>query len=131
MPFAILSAKWRGQYYRAVNTQQHFRVALLIRFLTDEPMTAQELAEKTGINSKAVGSYLREFKRFKLIRVCFWDTDATGRSYVVPTFEWVTTNERDEPRPKISHKERSRRYRAKKKRRAELSPLLQLGKTAE
>jgi predicted ArsR family transcriptional regulator len=92
--------------------------AKLVRCVVDDPATADEAAEETGLHPKTASRYLRALHRERLIHVCQWEKDALGRDRI-PVYAFGS--KRDRPKAKRTAAERHRAYRAQLKLRAMLA----------
>lgn len=84
--------------------------ARLFKMLLDDPMTAHELAEETGMHLITAQSLMRTMKKHKVVHVCAWEPDRLGRD-VTPVYK--LGGGKDKPRHKFTAAERTARYRAR------------------
>ena len=85
--------------------------ARAIRLLMDDPLTAHELAEETGLHIVTAQSLMRAFKKYKVVHVCEWEKDRLGRD-ATPVYK--LGKGKDKPRHKFTAAERQARARQKK-----------------
>jgi predicted ArsR family transcriptional regulator len=85
--------------------------ARLLKMLLDDPITAHELAEETGMHIITAQSLMRTMKKHHVVHVCAWEADRLGRD-VTPVYK--LGGGKDKARHKFTAAERQARYRAKK-----------------
>lgn len=85
--------------------------ARLFKILLDDPCTAHDLSEETGMHIITAQSLMRTLKKHKVVHVCAWEADRLGRD-VTPVYK--LGEGRDKKRHKFTAAERTARYRAKK-----------------
>ena len=84
--------------------------ARLLRMLLDDPCTAHELAEETGLHIVTAQSLMRTLKKHKVVHVCAWEADRLGRD-ATPVYKLGSG--KDKQRHRFTSAERTARYRAK------------------
>lgn len=92
-----------------VNQDTYARV---FRMLLDDPITAHEAAEETGMHVVTAQSLMRALKKHKVVHVVSWEADSLGRD-TTPVYK--LGRGRDKPRRKMTASERQARCRAKKR----------------
>jgi predicted ArsR family transcriptional regulator len=92
-----------------VNQDTYARV---LRMLMENPITAHEAAEETGMHLITAQSLMRALKKHKVVHVSGWEADSLGRD-TTPIYKMGRG--RDRPRHKFTASERQARCRAKKK----------------
>ena len=85
--------------------------ARTLKMLLEDPLTAHEVAEETGMHIITAQCLMRAFKKHKVVHVCAWEPDKMGRD-ATPVYK--LGGGRDRPRRKLTAAERTARYRAKK-----------------
>lgn len=83
----------------------------LFRMLLDDPCTAHELSEETGLHIVTAQSLMRTLKKHKVVHVSAWEPDRLGRD-ATPVYK--LGDGRNKPRRRMTHAERQARYREKK-----------------
>jgi len=92
-----------------VNQDTYARV---FRMLLDDPITAYDAAEETGMHVVTAQSLMRTLKKHKVVHVCAWEADALGRD-TTPVYK--LGHGKNKPRHKFTAAERQARSRAKKR----------------
>lgn len=85
--------------------------ARLLRMLLDDPVTANELVEETGLHRVTAQSLMRTLHKHEVVHVCAWEPDKLGRDRI-PVFKLGAG--RDKPRRKLTDAQKQARCRAKK-----------------
>lgn len=91
--------------------------ARTMRLLLDDPVTAHDVAEETGMHIVTAQSLMRAFKKHKVVHVSGWVADRLGRD-VTPIYKLGAG--RDATRHKFTTAERTARYKARLVERAAL-----------
>lgn len=86
--------------------------ARLFSLLLDDPLTAHDAAEETGMHVVTAQGLMRTLKKHKVVHVCEWETDALGRD-TTPVYK--LGRGKNKPRHKSTAAERQARSRAKKR----------------
>lgn len=86
--------------------------AMIFKALLDEPMSIDMMEDLTGLHRQTLYKLMRCFKRHKIVYVSDWEPDRHGRDAKAV---YAIGNKKDKPRYCMSHAERSRRYRERKK----------------
>lgn len=83
----------------------------LFRMLLDDPCTAHELAEETGLHIVTAQSLMRTLKKHKVVHISAWEPDRLGRD-ATPVYK--LGDGKNKARRRMTHAERQARHRAKK-----------------
>jgi hypothetical protein len=86
--------------------------AKLIKFLTKNDATLQQLADESGLHVITAGNLIKTFRKYKLVHICEWEMDRLGRDNKM-IIRWGEG--KDVKRFRMSNKERQRLHRARKK----------------
>lgn len=90
----------------------HLVLAQTFRMLQAGPVTAQALANETGVHVVTAQDWLRALKAEKTVHIGSWLPDSLGRD-AVPVYE--LGDDKDEPRRRLTRAEISQRYRERQK----------------
>ena len=90
----------------------HLALARTFRMLQAGPVTAQALANETGVHVVTAQDWLRALKAEKTVHIGSWLPDNLGRD-AVPVYE--LGDDKDEPRRRLTRAEISQRYRERQK----------------
>lgn len=85
--------------------------AILFKHLLKEPMTAHELVALTGIHTNTAQSLMRCLKKHSVVHICGWEKDTMGRD-ATPIYAFGKGT--NKPRTRVSARERTQRYRARR-----------------
>ena len=91
-----------------VNQSTYARV---FKILLNDPVTANEVVEETGLHLVTAQSLMRTLKRHKVVHICAWEPDGLGRD-VRPVYRLGPG--KDKPRRKMTGAERQARCRARR-----------------
>lgn len=94
----------------------HSTYARALKMLLDDPVTAHEIAEETGLHIVTAQHLMRTLKQHRIVRVVAWEKDRLGRD-AIPVYG--LGEGRDRPRHKVSPAVRAQRYRDRKALRAQ------------
>lgn len=83
----------------------------LFRMLLDDPCTAHELSEETGLHIVTAQSLMRTLKKHRVVHVSAWEPDRLGRD-ATPVYK--LGEGKNKPRRRMTQAERQAKYRAKK-----------------
>ena len=86
--------------------------AILFKHLLDGPMTAYDLVEESGVHIVTAQSLMRCLKKHKVVHICGWEKNSRG---IDTTPIYKLGHGKNKPRAKMTDKERTQRYRDKKK----------------
>lgn len=92
--------------------------ANIIKLMLEGTYSCAELAEMTGAHYVTVLQYTRELHRAKAAHIAHWDKDSRGRDIIKV---YKIGEGRDAKRQKLTHVERSARYRTKQRQANELA----------
>lgn len=90
----------------------HIVMGQTMALLKAGPVTAQTVAQKTGVHIVTAQDWLRELRQQRVVFVSGWLPDSLGRD-AVPVYEFGS--EPDEPKRSLSRAEISKRYRQRRK----------------
>jgi predicted ArsR family transcriptional regulator len=90
----------------------HIVMGQTLALLKAGPVTAQKVAQETGVHIVTAQDWLRELRQQRVVFVSGWLPDSLGRD-AVPVYEFG--NESDEPKRSLSRAEISKRYRQRRK----------------
>lgn len=85
--------------------------ARALRMLLDDPITAHDLAEETGMHVVTAQSFMRALQSHEVVHITDWERDSMGRDST-PVYKLGAG--KDKPRRKMTAAERQARHRAKK-----------------
>lgn len=85
--------------------------ALVLKALLDDPHTAHELAELSGLHSVTAQSLMRCLKKHKVVHISAWESNSRGCD-ATPVYK--LGKGRDVPRRRQSRAEIAQRYRLRK-----------------
>jgi predicted ArsR family transcriptional regulator len=88
----------------------HVVLAQTIKLLLENPITAHELAEHTGIHLVTAQEWMRSLRKEGAVHICGWLPDGLGRD---ATAVFKLGPGRDKPRHKLTPAERQARHRLK------------------
>lgn len=86
--------------------------ALIFKALLDDPMSIDMMQDLTGLHRQTLYKLMRCFKRHKIIHICDWEQDTYGRDAKAV---YAIGDKKDKPRYCMTHAERAKRYRDRKK----------------
>lgn len=94
-----------------VHRVNHSTYAKVFKMLLQDPATAHEIVEETGLHIVTTQALMRTLKKHSVVHVCAWEADRLGRD-VTPVYK--LGEGRDKQRRKLSGAERARRYRERR-----------------
>lgn len=86
--------------------------ARAFKLLLQDPATAHEIAEETGLHVVTSQNLMRCLKKHKVVHISAWDVDKLGRD-CTPVYK--LGNGKNVGRRRVTDAERTKRYREKKK----------------
>lgn len=97
-----------GSKINKVNQETY---AIAIKLLQTRPVSAHEIANKTGLHIITAQSLMRAFKKHGVVHVCNWRQDTKGRD-AIPVYD--IGFKKDKPRRAMTPAERQRKHRENK-----------------
>lgn len=89
-------------------------IGKMLAALLEGPCCLQELIDRSGLARSTVHTWMRDFRKLGLVRICAWEALPTGQQ-TRPVYELNTEHKKDAPRPrKKPGSVRQKRYRARK-----------------
>jgi len=86
--------------------------ARLFKMLLDDPITAHEAADETGLHSVTAQKLMRILKKHKVVHIAAWEANGRG---IDTTPVYKLGHGKDKPRRKKSSAQRTSEYRARLK----------------
>ena len=93
----------------------HATMARAIKLLLDEPSTAEEIAEHTGLHKQTVYELMRAMRKQGAAHISAWDVDTRGRDAIAV---FSLGPGRDKKRRALSRAEIAVRYRDRRRMKA-------------
>jgi hypothetical protein len=86
--------------------------ALIFKALLSEPMSIDAMQNLTGLHRQTLHKLMRCFKRHKIVYISDWEQDTYGRDSKAV---YAIGEKKDKRRYCMTHAERAKRYRDRKK----------------
>jgi hypothetical protein len=96
----------------------------LLAHLTEGAVSAQDLADLTGLHLETTRDFLKEMHKRKLVHIAQWDT-RLNRRIKLPMYKLGEGIDKPRP-PRLSSAETTKRYKERQKLRAQFDPFYAL-----
>jgi predicted ArsR family transcriptional regulator len=96
----------------------------LLAHLTEGAVSAQDLADLTGLHVVTTRDFLKEMHKRKLVHIAQWDTKL-NRRIKLPMYKLGEGGDKPRP-PRLSSAETTKRYKERQKLRAQFDPFYAL-----
>ena len=101
----------------------------LLAHLTEGAVSAQDLADLTGLHLETTRDFLKEMHKRKLVHIAQWDT-RNNRRIKLPMYKLGEGGDKPRP-PRLSSAETTKRYKERQKLRAQFDPFYAICRTTE
>jgi len=101
----------------------------LLAHLTEGAVSAQDLADLTGLHVETTRVFVKEMHKRKLVHIAQWDT-RLNRRIKLPMYKLGEGGDKPRP-PRLSSAETTKRYKERQKLRAQFDPFYAICRTTE